>query len=135
VADQRVTVELYTLSTCPWSRNARAWLDNRHVTYDFVDYDLADEDLQEHIQEEMVDRGASAFPLVKFGDADFIIGFNPDAFARLLGLPRDAELEAGSATPPAEGGGEPTEGGDDAGSGEDAAAGSRRSLGESGEEG
>lgn len=94
MADQRVTVELYTLSTCPWSRNARAWLDNRHVTYDFVDYDLAGEDMQAHIQEEMVGRGASAFPFVKFGDADFIIGFNPDAFARLLGLPKDAELEA-----------------------------------------
>jgi glutaredoxin len=94
VADQRVTVELYTLSTCPWSRNARAWLDNRHVTYDFVDYDLAGEDMQTHIQEEMVSRGASAFPFVKFGDTDFIIGFNPDAFARLLGLPKDAELEA-----------------------------------------
>ena len=100
MADQHVTVELYTLSTCPWSRNARAWLDNRHVTYDFVDYDLAGEDMQEHIREEMVSRGASAFPFVKFDDADFIIGFNPDAFARLLGLPKDEELEEADATQP-----------------------------------
>ncbi len=103
MAEQRVTVELYTLSTCPWSRNARAWLDNRHIPYDFVDYDLAGEDMQTHIQEEMVSRGASAFPFVKFGDTDFIVGFNPDAFARLLGLPRDAELEtAGEADEPAD---------------------------------
>ncbi|NLE23663.1 MAG: glutaredoxin family protein [Actinobacteria bacterium] len=98
MAEQRVTVELYTLSTCPWSRNTRAWLDNRHIAYDFVDYDLAGEDMQRHIQEEMVSRGASAFPFVKFGDADFIVGFNPDAFARLLGLPKDAELEAAGET-------------------------------------
>jgi len=88
---EQIKVELYGLSTCPWSRNTRAWLDKHHVTYDFVDYDLADEGMQRHIQEEMVGRGASAFPLVMFGDTDFIIGYNPDAFARLLGLPKDVE--------------------------------------------
>jgi len=140
VTDQRVTVELYTLSACPWSRNARAWLDNRHVTYDFVDYDLAGEDTQVHIQEEMVGRGASAFPFVKFGDTDFIIGFNPDAFARLLGLPRDAELEAAAAQQaggegsaeasqgPAGGAGASTEARDGSAAGDE-------STGESGEEG
>lgn len=94
---EQIKVELYTLSTCPWSRNTRAWLDNHHVAYDFVDYDLADEVMQAQIQEEMVGRGASAFPFVKFGDAEFIIGFNPDAFARLLGLPKDTPTEQGGA--------------------------------------
>jgi len=87
---ETVKVELYTLSTCPWSRNTRAWLDDKHVKYDFVDYDLADEVMQAQIQADMVRRGASAFPLVMFGATDFIIGYNPDAFARLLGL-KDAE--------------------------------------------
>jgi glutaredoxin len=91
VADQNVRVELYTLSTCPWSRNAKAWLDDKDVAYAYVDYDLADGDLQAHIQKEMLARGASAFPFVKFGDADFIIGYNPDAYARLLGLPKEEE--------------------------------------------
>jgi glutaredoxin len=94
VADQTIKVELYTLSTCPWSRNSKAWLDDKHIPYDYVDYDLADEGLQRHIQEEMLARGASAFPFAMFGGADFIIGYNPDAYARLLGL-KDAE--AGSA--------------------------------------
>ena len=31
---------------------------------------------------------------MKFGDADFIIGYNPDAFARLLGLKDDTEAAA-----------------------------------------
>ena len=83
---EQTKVELYTLSTCPWSRNAKAWLDDKRVKYDYVDYDLADEDMQAHIQEEMIARGAAAFPFVKFGDADFIIGYNPDAYSRLLGL-------------------------------------------------
>jgi glutaredoxin len=91
VAEQTTRVELYTLRACPWSRNAKAWLDDKHVNYDYVDYDLADEGLQAHIQEEMVARGASAFPFVKFGDADFIIGYNPDAYARLLGMPKEGQ--------------------------------------------
>jgi hypothetical protein len=45
----------------------------------------------------MVNRGASAFPFVMFGDTEFIIGYNPDAFARLLGLPRDEEAAAAGA--------------------------------------
>jgi glutaredoxin len=93
VAEQTTRVELYTMSTCPWSRNAKAWLDDKHVKYDYVDYDLADEGLQAHIQEEMLARGASAFPLVQFGDADFIIGYNPDAYARLLGMPKEGQAE------------------------------------------
>ena len=93
MADQ-IKVELYTLSNCPWSRNAKAWLDDKRVPYDYVDYDLADAGLQAHIQEEMLALGASAFPFVKFGGADFIIGYNPDAYARLLRMPKDAEPEA-----------------------------------------
>ncbi len=93
MAGQTIKVELYTLSTCPWSRNAKAWLHDKHVAFDYVDYDLADGGMQAHIQEEMLARGASAFPYVKFGETDFIIGYNPDAYARLLGLPSEAEAE------------------------------------------
>ena len=43
---EQIKVELYTLSTCPWSRNAKAWLDDKRIPYDYVDYDLADAGLQ-----------------------------------------------------------------------------------------
>jgi len=89
VAHQTLRVELYTLSTCPWSRNAKAWLHDKHVAFDYVDYDLADRGMQTQIQEEMLACRASAFPFAKFGDGEFIVGYNPDAYARLLGLPRD----------------------------------------------
>jgi glutaredoxin len=82
---QTKKVRLYTLSTCPWSKNAKAFLDGKHVAYDYVDYDLADEGVQVHIQEEMIARHAAAFPYAKIGD-DFIVGYNPDAYSRLLGL-------------------------------------------------
>ena len=82
---QTKTVELYTLSTCPWCKKAKAFLDSKRVEYTYVDYDLADEDVQHRIQEEMLAKNARAFPFAKIGD-DFIIGYNPDAYARLLGL-------------------------------------------------
>ena len=47
--------------------------------------DLADEVVQARIQEEMLARHASAFPFAKIDD-DFIVGYNPEAYARLLDL-------------------------------------------------
>ena len=86
MAKQSLTVELYTMSTCPWCKKAKAFLDDRKVVYTYVDFDLADEVMQTRIQEEMLARNASAFPFAKFGEDDFIVGYNPEAYARLLDL-------------------------------------------------
>jgi len=85
MTEQTKSVELYTLSTCPWSRKAKAFLDDKAVVYSYIDHDLADGVTQARIQEEMLARQAGAFPFVKIGD-DFIVGYNPEAYARLLGL-------------------------------------------------
>ena len=55
------------------------------MDYTYIDYDLADEVIQARIQEEMLARHAGAFPFAKIGD-DFIVGYNPEAFTRLLEL-------------------------------------------------
>jgi glutaredoxin len=80
---QTKIVELYTLSTCPWCKKAKAYLDEKRVQYSYIDFDLADEVVQARIQEEMMARKAAAFPYAKIGD-DFIVGYNPEAYARLL---------------------------------------------------
>ena len=85
MTEQTKSVKLYTLSTCPWCRKAKAFLDDKGVDYSYIDHDLADEEVQARIQEEMLARHASAFPFAKIGD-DFIVGYNPEAYARLLGL-------------------------------------------------
>jgi len=82
---QSKTVSLYTLSTCPWCKKARAFLDDRRVKYSYIDYDLAEKDEQRRIKGEMTARKASAFPLAKIGE-DFIVGYNPEAYTRLLEL-------------------------------------------------
>lgn len=85
MTEQTKSVELYTLSTCPWCRKAKAFLDDKGVDYSYIDHDLADEEVQARIQEEMLARHAGAFPFAKIGD-DFIVGYNPEAYTRLLGL-------------------------------------------------
>jgi glutaredoxin len=81
----KVRVELYTLSTCPWCKKAKAFLDSKGIVYTYIDYDLAEEDVQERIRTEMLSKNARSFPFAKFDD-DFIVGYNPDAYSRLLGL-------------------------------------------------
>ncbi len=83
--EQSKTVRLYTLSTCPWCRKAKAFLDDRRVKYSYIDYDLAETDVQDHIQEEMIAHNAAAFPFAMIGE-DFVVGYNPEAYTRLLGL-------------------------------------------------
>ena len=85
MTEQTKSVELYTLSTCPWCRKAKAFLDDKRVDYSYIDYDLADEVVQARIQKEMLARHAGAFPFAKIGE-DFIVGYNPEAYARLLDL-------------------------------------------------
>jgi glutaredoxin len=85
MTEQTKPVELYTLSTCPWCRKAKAFLDDKRVDYSYIDYDLADEVVQARIQKEMLARHAGAFPFAKIGE-DFIVGYNPEAYARLLDL-------------------------------------------------
>lgn len=87
---QTKRVELYTLSTCPWCKKAKAFLDTKGVEYTYIDYDLAETEVQTRIKDEMLSKNARSFPYVKIGE-DFIVGYNPDAYSRLLGL--DAEGE------------------------------------------
>lgn len=87
---QTKVVELYTLSACPWCKKAKAYLDGYRVQYTYIDYDLAEEDVQTRIQEEMTARNAYSFPFAKIGE-DFIVGYNPDAYARLLELEGSGE--------------------------------------------
>ena len=85
MSEQTKTVSLYTLSTCPWCRKAKAYLDDQQVKSSYIDYDLAEGDVQDRIQEEMLAHNAAAFPFARIGE-DFIVGYNPEAYARLLEL-------------------------------------------------
>jgi glutaredoxin len=85
MTDVTTSVSLYTLSTCPWCRKAKAFFTEHDVPFDFVDYDLADEDEQDRIQDEMSQHNAGAFPYAKIGDT-VVVGFDPQRYRDLLGL-------------------------------------------------
>lgn len=78
-------VSMYTLSTCPWCRKTKKFFTERNIPFDYIDYDLADKQTQERIISEMERHGASGFPFVMI-ENDTIEGYNPDKYAKLLGL-------------------------------------------------
>ncbi|MHB1356501.1 MAG: glutaredoxin family protein [Anaerolineae bacterium] len=82
-----VSVKLYTLSTCPWCKKVKRFLDEHNVVYSCVDYDLADSDEQQRIQAEIkayTGNGVS-FPYAVIGDV-VVMGYNPERYSELLGI-------------------------------------------------
>lgn len=79
-------VELYALSTCPWCKKTKDFLNDNNVPFDFTDYDLADDDRKKEIMNEMEASGHSiAFPYLKI-NGDVVVGWNPVRFKELLGI-------------------------------------------------
>ena len=78
-------VTMYTVSTCPWCRKTKKFFSDHDIPFEFTDYDLADEVTQSKINDEMDAAGADGFPFVMIGDK-IIVGYQPDVYARLLGL-------------------------------------------------
>jgi glutaredoxin len=79
---------LYALNTCPWCRKAKQYLDAHDVDYAFADVDLLpDEEGDRVVAEVQAKSGGRAFPVLVVGD-EVIVGYNPERFARALGLER-----------------------------------------------
>lgn len=79
-------VKLYALSTCPYCRMTREYLDEEGVAYDVTEVDRLDG--QEHddaIAEVRRVSGGASFPVVIVG-GEAIVGFNKARIKELLGL-------------------------------------------------
>lgn len=77
-------VKLYTLSTCPWCRKAKAYFTKNKIPFEHVDYDLVSGEKQEEIMDEMNECGGTGeFPFAIIGK-DSVCGYDPDEYARLL---------------------------------------------------
>ncbi len=79
-------VKVFALSTCPYCRRTKRFLDENGVDYDVVDVDLLPDEEQDEVLEE-VERlsGRQSFPVVVVGD-EVIVGHSEERLRRALGL-------------------------------------------------
>lgn len=79
-------IKVYALSTCPYCRRTKRFLDEHKVHYDHVDVDLLDDAKQDEILEEIEKlTGRQSFPVVLIGD-EVIVGHDEDRLRRALGV-------------------------------------------------
>jgi glutaredoxin-like protein NrdH len=79
-------IKMYTLSTCGHCRAAKAFLNEIGAKYDYTDVDLLEgEERQNAIRELRKINQRLTFPTIVIGDT-VIVGNNPDAIKRALGL-------------------------------------------------
>ncbi len=78
-------VKLYALTTCPWCKMTKQFLDEKGVEYDCVDVDkLAGDEQKQAVSEVENLTGKRSFPVVVIDDK-VIQGYKPDAIMEALG--------------------------------------------------
>lgn len=79
-------IHLYALSTCPYCRMVKRYLDDHGITYDLTEVDLLEgDDKQQAIDTVKQLSGGTSFPVL-VSDGEVVVGFNKTKIADLLGL-------------------------------------------------
>jgi glutaredoxin-like protein NrdH len=79
-------VKVFALSTCPYCRMARQYMDESGVVYGVTEVDkLEGAEREEAIAEVKRLSGGTSFPVIVVGD-EVIVGFNKVRIKELLGL-------------------------------------------------
>ncbi len=77
-------VKVYALSTCPWCKKVKKYLDDKKVEYDAVDVDLVQgEEQQKALQEVEKLTGKRSFPVTVINE-EVILGFKEDKIDEAL---------------------------------------------------
>lgn len=78
--------KVYALSTCPYCKRTRRFLDENKIAYDCVEVDLLDDAKQDEALEE-VERitGRRSFPVVIIG-SEVIVGHDEEKLRKALNL-------------------------------------------------
>lgn len=79
-----MSCKVYALSTCPYCRMARKFLDDKGVTCDVVEVDqLEGEPRDQAIAEVKELSGGTSFPVIVFDD-EVIVGFDKAKLKKLI---------------------------------------------------
>lgn len=78
--------KVYALSTCPYCKRTKRFLDEHKVVYECVDVDLLDDEKQDEVLEEIEKlTGKRSFPVVII-DEDIIVGHDEQRLRKALKL-------------------------------------------------
>ena len=81
-----MTVKVFALSTCPYCRMTRKYLDENDVEYDVTEVDLlTGQEREDAIAEVKAISGGTSFPVIII-DEEVIVGFNKKRMKELLDL-------------------------------------------------
>lgn len=81
-----MATHLYALSTCPYCRMTKKFLDEHEVPYEMTEVDLLEGDAKTETVEEVVRlSGGKSFPVLVVGE-EVVVGFNKSRMNQLLGL-------------------------------------------------
>jgi glutaredoxin len=79
-------VTLYALSTCPYCRMTKKFLDKNEVEYELIEVDLLEgEEKDDAVAKVKELSGGTSFPVLKAGD-EIVVGFNKPKIKALLSL-------------------------------------------------
>lgn len=79
-------VKLYALSTCPYCRMTKRFLDENGVSYDLTEVDKLEGDERQAAIDTVKDiSGGTSFPVLVVGDKH-VTGFNKGRIKELVGL-------------------------------------------------
>jgi len=79
-------IRLYALSTCPYCRMTKRYLDDHGITYELVEVDMLDgDDKQAAIDRVKELSGGTSFPVL-IADNEVVVGFNKSKIAKVIGL-------------------------------------------------
>lgn len=73
------TIKIYSTSTCPWCKRAKAYLDEKGIAYENIDVSS-----DEKAQKEMIDKsGQMGVPVIDI-DGKIIVGFDKEEIDKTL---------------------------------------------------
>lgn len=77
-------IKVYALSTCPYCKRTKRFLDEHNVHYDHVEVDTLDDAKQDEILEEIEKlTGKQSFPVVVIG-SEVVVGHDEEKLRRAL---------------------------------------------------
>jgi len=79
-------IRLYALSTCPYCRMTKRYLDDHGITYELTEVDMLEGDEKQAAIDRVKElSGGTSFPVL-VADNEVVVGFNKSKIAKVIGL-------------------------------------------------